>query len=149
MLPVPTPALAERLASVGTGFALSVPAVSPTDYACVRELQRSAPLRRQLGVREEWVVPYTPLPVVDVPGLGPACGRTACEIAGVTGPHDEVHLAQACVLAEEKAANEGLMMAREFAGELAPAVRMKVRQDEVEEARREDAGCGGEETAGT
>lgn len=48
----------------GTGVVTSVPSDSPDDLAALRDLQSKEPLRRKFGLKDEWVLPFEPLPIV-------------------------------------------------------------------------------------
>jgi leucyl-tRNA synthetase len=63
----------------GTGVVTSVPSDSPDDFAMVRDLQTKAGLREKYNVLEEWIVPFNPVPIIDVPELGDLCAPTLCE----------------------------------------------------------------------
>lgn len=63
----------------GTGVVTSVPSDSPDDYAMLRDLQTKAGLREKYKVLEEWVVPFEPIPIIDVPELGNMCAVTLVE----------------------------------------------------------------------
>lgn len=56
--------------SKGTGIVTSVPSDSPDDYAMLRDLQTKKGLREKYLVDESWCVPFEPIPIIEIPGLG-------------------------------------------------------------------------------
>jgi leucyl-tRNA synthetase len=54
----------------GTGIVTSVPSDSPDDYAMLRDLQTKKGLREKYNVEEAWCVPFEPIPIIEIPGLG-------------------------------------------------------------------------------
>lgn len=54
----------------GTGIVTSVPSDSPDDYAMLRDLQTKKGLREKYFVEDEWVLPFEPVPIIEIPGLG-------------------------------------------------------------------------------
>jgi len=56
--------------SKGTGIVTSVPSDSPDDYAMLRDLQTKKGLREKYLVDECGCVPFEPIPIIEIPGLG-------------------------------------------------------------------------------
>jgi len=54
----------------GTGIVTSVPSDSPDDFAMLRDLQTKKGLREKLNIEEEWVLPFEPIPIIDIEGMG-------------------------------------------------------------------------------
>lgn len=54
----------------GTGIVTSVPSDSPDDYAALRDLKNKAPLREKYHVKDEWVLPFEPVPIIEIPEFG-------------------------------------------------------------------------------
>ena len=54
----------------GTGIVTSVPSDSPDDWAALRDLQTQAAMREEYGVKEEWCVPFAPVPIINIPDFG-------------------------------------------------------------------------------
>lgn len=54
----------------GTGIVTSVPSDSPDDWAALRDLQTKEGLREKYNVKEEWCVPFAPVPIINIPDFG-------------------------------------------------------------------------------
>ena len=54
----------------GTGVVTSVPSDAPDDWAALRDFQTKENLRLKYGVKLEWVEPYKPIPIIDIPEFG-------------------------------------------------------------------------------
>jgi leucyl-tRNA synthetase len=54
----------------GTGIVTSVPSDSPDDWATLRDLQTKPAMREEYGVKEEWCVPFVPVPIINIPEFG-------------------------------------------------------------------------------
>ena len=58
------------LMTKGTGIVTSVPSDSPDDWASLRELQAKAFNRDKFNVKEEWCLPFAPVPIINIPEFG-------------------------------------------------------------------------------
>ena len=54
----------------GTGIVTSVPSDSPDDWATLRDLKTKPKLREEFKVEEEWVMPFDPIPIIEIPEFG-------------------------------------------------------------------------------
>merc|ERR1719259_222954 len=54
----------------GTGVVTSVPSDAPDDYAALRDLKNKEALRQKFSIEDHMVLPYEPIPIIEVPELG-------------------------------------------------------------------------------
>ena len=54
----------------GTGVVTSVPSDSPDDFAALRDLKNKEPFRSKYDVTDEMVLPFDPVPIINIPGYG-------------------------------------------------------------------------------
>ena len=54
----------------GTGVVTSVPSDSPDDFAALRDLKNKEPFRAKYDVTDEMVLPFDPVPIINIPGYG-------------------------------------------------------------------------------
>lgn len=54
----------------GTGIVTSVPSDAPDDWAALRDLQTKKGLREKYNVKEEWCMPFEPVPIIEIPEFG-------------------------------------------------------------------------------
>ena len=54
----------------GTGVVTSVPSDSPDDFAALRDLKNKEPFRQKYGIKDEMVLPFDPVPIIEIPGYG-------------------------------------------------------------------------------
>ena len=62
----------------GTGICISVPSDSPDDFIAFQELVTSPGMRVMYGVKDEWVLPFKVIPVINVPGYGNETAKKVC-----------------------------------------------------------------------
>lgn len=54
----------------GTGVVTSVPSDAPDDYMALHDLKSKPAFRAKLGVKDEWVMPFEVVPIINIPELG-------------------------------------------------------------------------------
>lgn len=79
----------------GTGVVTSVPSDSPDDYAALVDLQKKEAFRQKYGLTDEMVLPYEPIPIIDVPTLGKLSAVHAYETLKIQSQNDKDKLAEA------------------------------------------------------
>ncbi len=73
----------------------SVPSDSPDDYTALQDLVKKPKLREKYGVEDDWVLPFTVIPIIDIPGYGTTAAQTVCEQLKVQSQNDTAKLAEA------------------------------------------------------
>lgn len=83
------------LTNKGTGIVTSVPSDSPDDYTALQDLKKKPKLREKYGVKDEWVLPYEVIPIIDIPGFGDQAAQVVCEQLKIQSQNDTAKLAEA------------------------------------------------------
>lgn len=121
----------------GTGVVTSVPSDSPDDYAALLDLQKKAPFREKYGIRDEMVLPFEPIPIIEVPTLGKLSAVTACENFKVASQNDRDKLVEAKELVYLKGFYDGVLLVGEFAGKKVQDVKKCVKDQLIQAKQAE------------
>ena len=54
----------------GTGVVTSVPSDSPDDFMALSDLKSKEALRMKFNIKDEWVLPFEVIPIINIPGYG-------------------------------------------------------------------------------
>lgn len=73
----------------GTSVVTSVPSDAPDDYAVLFDLKKKKPLREKFGLTDEQVLPFEPVPIIDVPDYSNLSAVRAYTDAKITSMNDE------------------------------------------------------------
>ncbi|GJQ09061.1 hypothetical protein GpartN1_g852.t1 [Galdieria partita] len=111
----------------GTGIVMSVPSDSPDDYRALLDLKEKAGLREKFHLKNEWVFPFEPVSVVDVPTFGDMSAKVACEKFHVRSQNDVEALKKAKDLVYLKGFYEGKLLKGPYAGELVQEAKAKIK----------------------
>lgn len=99
-----------------TGVVTSVPSDAPDDYIALMDLKNDPKLREKFHVKEEWVLPFDVVPIIDVPGYGDQAAVKACLDRNVKDQHDKLKLEEAKKEVYLKGFNEGVMLVGDHKG---------------------------------
>ncbi|KAJ0976414.1 hypothetical protein J5N97_018379 [Dioscorea zingiberensis] len=100
----------------GTGIVTSVPSDSPDDYMALQDLKSKPALRSKFGVKDEWVLPYEVIPVINNPGFGDKAAEKVCADLKIKSQNDKEKLAEAKELQYAKGFTDVVMLVGEFKG---------------------------------
>ena len=100
----------------GTGVVTSVPSDSPDDYAALRDLKNKQPFREKYGIKDEMVLPFEPVEIIEVPEFGKLSAVEACDRLKIQSQNDRDKLAEAKEMVYLKGFYEGVMLVGEFKG---------------------------------
>ncbi|EDV99142.1 leucine--tRNA ligase, cytoplasmic [Drosophila grimshawi] len=100
----------------GTGVVTSVPSDSPDDYAALVDLQKKEAFRQKYGLKDEMVLPYEPMPIIEVPTLGNLSAVHAYDTLKIQSQNDKDKLAEAKDMCYLKSFYDGVMLVGEFSG---------------------------------
>jgi leucyl-tRNA synthetase len=111
----------------GTGVVTCVPSDSPDDFAALTDLQKKQPFREKYGITDEMVLPFKPIPIIEVPGLGNLSAVTVCEKLKVQSQNDRDKLTEAKELVYLKGFYDGVLLVGEFAGKKVQDVKKDLK----------------------
>jgi len=112
----------------GTGVVTSVPSDSPDDWAALRDLVNKQPLREKYGVTDEMVIPFKPVPIIDIPGYGDLAAVTVVDKLKIQSQNDREKLAEAKEMVYLKGFYEGKMTVGDHKGKSVQDAKPLIRQ---------------------
>jgi leucyl-tRNA synthetase len=115
----------------GTGVVTSVPSDAPDDYAALEDLKNKDALRSKYGITDEMVLPFEPVPIIDVPGFGDLSAVTACQNLKIKSQNDTVKLQEAKEQVYLKGFYEGVLKVGNFAGTQIQKCKDKIKEEMV------------------
>lgn len=116
----------------GTGVVTSVPSDAPDDFAALRDLKNKQPFREKYGIKDEMVLPYDPIPIIDVPDFGNLSAVTVCEQLKIQSQNDRDQLQEAKEMVYLKGFYEGIMTVPEYKGQQVQAVKKEIQKKMVD-----------------
>ncbi|XP_065870088.1 leucine--tRNA ligase, cytoplasmic-like [Euphorbia lathyris] len=118
------------LTDKGTGIVTSVPSDAPDDYMALHDLKAKPALRAKYGVKDEWVVPFEIVPIINIPEFGDKAAEKVCLDLKIKSQNEKDKLAEAKRLTYLKGFTEGTMLVGDFAGrkvqEVKPLIKTKL-----------------------
>uniref|UniRef100_A0A8D0DXC2 Leucine--tRNA ligase, cytoplasmic n=1 Tax=Salvator merianae TaxID=96440 RepID=A0A8D0DXC2_SALMN len=116
----------------GTGIVTSVPSDSPDDIAALRDLKKKQALRAKYGIKDEMVLPFEPVPIIDIPGYGNLSAPLICDELKIQSQNDREKLAEAKERVYLKGFYEGIMLVDEFKGQRVQDVKKFIQKKMVD-----------------
>jgi leucyl-tRNA synthetase family protein len=116
----------------GTGVVTSVPSDSPDDFATMRDLQKKADLRAKFGLKDEMVLPFVPVPIIETSKYGQVTAAAVCDLFKINSQNDTAQLALAKEEAYKAGFYDGVFLVGEFKGAKVSDAKDKVRQRLIE-----------------
>lgn len=113
----------------GTGVVTSVPSDSADDFMALQDLRKKPKLREKFGIKDEWVLPFEVVPVLEIPGYGPTAAPKVCEDLKIQSQNDRQKLDEAKKLTYLKGFTDGVMSVGEYKGQPVKDVKPKIRDD--------------------
>lgn len=111
----------------GTGVVTSVPSDAPDDYAALVDLQKKAAFREKYGITDEMVLPFEPIPIIEVPTLGNLSAVTAYTQFKIQSQNDREKLQSAKELVYLKGFYDGVLLVGHFAGKKVQDVKKDLK----------------------
>ncbi|BDA46666.1 Leucine-tRNA ligase, cytoplasmic [Coccomyxa sp. Obi] len=119
------------LTNKGTGVVTSVPSDAPDDYAALMDLKKKEPMRKKFGVKDEWVLPYEVIPIINIPGYGDRAAQTMCEKLKVQSQNDKEKLEEAKKEVYLKGFTQGTLIVGPHAGHLVSEVKQVIKDEMI------------------
>eukprot|EP00178_Gracilaria_changii_P008767 TRINITY_DN2628_c0_g1_i1.p1 TRINITY_DN2628_c0_g1~~TRINITY_DN2628_c0_g1_i1.p1 ORF type:complete len:1091 (-),score=189.75 TRINITY_DN2628_c0_g1_i1:3691-6963(-) len=111
----------------GTGIVTSVPSDAPDDYRGLMDLKEKDALRSKFDLKDEWVLPFEPIPIIDTPGFGHLAAVEACKRHKIRSQNDKDALARAKEEVYKAGFYNGTMLVGEMAGEPVMKAKAKIK----------------------
>ncbi|KAG8646038.1 leucine--tRNA ligase, cytoplasmic [Manihot esculenta] len=118
------------LTDKGTGIVTSVPSDAPDDYMALHDLKQKPAFRAKYGVKDEWIMPFDLIPIINIPEFGDMAAEKVCLDLKIKSQNEKEKLAEAKRLTYLRGFTDGTMLVGEFAGrkvqEAKPLVKAKL-----------------------
>ncbi|CAN1180304.1 Leucine--tRNA ligase, cytoplasmic [Linum perenne] len=118
------------LTDKGTGIVTSVPSDSPDDYMALHDLKVKPAFRAKFGVKDEWIMPFEVVPIINIPEFGDKAAEKVCLDLKIKSQNEKDKLAEAKRLTYLRGFTDGTMLVGEYAGmkvqEAKPLLRTKL-----------------------
>eukprot|EP00912_Choanoflagellata_sp_UC4_P000898 UC4_evm1s553 len=116
------------LENKGTGVVTSVPSDSPDDFATMRDLKNKPKLRDMYGIKDEMIMPYDPIPVLQIEGYPECAAVKACDDHKVKSQNDREKLDKAKDDVYKLGFAKGVMSVGDFKGQPVKDAKDKIEQ---------------------
>lgn len=120
------------LTNKGTGIVTSVPSDAPDDYAALQDLKNKPKLREKYGIKDDWVLPYDVVPIIDIPGLGTAAAEKLCKEMKIQSQNDTQKLAEAKQIVYLKGFTDGVLTVGPCAGKKVSEVKATIKNEMID-----------------
>lgn len=115
----------------GTGIVTSVPSDAPDDFRGLMDLKEKEALRAKFGLKDEWVMPFEPMPIIETPGLGCLAAVEACTARKIKSQNDKEALALAKEEVYKAGFYHGTMLVGEMTGQPVMHAKPKIREQMI------------------
>uniref|UniRef100_A0A671KR40 Leucine--tRNA ligase, cytoplasmic n=1 Tax=Sinocyclocheilus anshuiensis TaxID=1608454 RepID=A0A671KR40_9TELE len=116
----------------GTGVVTSVPSDAPDDIAALRDIKKKQALREKYGIQDYMVLPFEPVPIIEIPGYGNLSAPLVCDELKIQSQNDREKLAEAKEKVYLKGFYEGIMLVEGFKGQKVQDVKKPIQKMMVE-----------------
>nr|XP_055036210.1 leucine--tRNA ligase, cytoplasmic-like [Misgurnus anguillicaudatus] len=112
----------------GTGVVTSVPSDAPDDIAALRDIKKKQALREKYGIQDYMVLPFDPVPIIEIPGYGNLSAPLVCDELKIQSQNDREKLAEAKEKVYLKGFYEGIMLVEGFKGQKVQDVKKPIQK---------------------
>lgn len=116
----------------GTGVVSSVPSDSPDDYAALQDLKKKQPFRQKYGISDHMVLPFEPIPVIDIPDFGICCAVFLYDKLKIQSQNDKDKLLEAKEMVYLKGFYDGVMLVGKYQGKKVQDVKKNIQKELVD-----------------
>ncbi|GLV35682.1 Leucyl-tRNA synthetase [Carabus blaptoides fortunei] len=116
----------------GTGVVTSVPSDSPDDYAALVDLKKKQPFREKYNIADKMVLPFEPLPIIDVPEFGNLSAVTVYDRLKIQSQNDKDKLLEAKEMVYLKGFYDGVLLVGEHKGKKIQDVKKTLQKSLVD-----------------
>uniref|UniRef100_A0A8C5HJF4 Leucine--tRNA ligase, cytoplasmic n=1 Tax=Gouania willdenowi TaxID=441366 RepID=A0A8C5HJF4_GOUWI len=116
----------------GTGIVTSVPSDAPDDIAALRDLKKKQALREKFGIEDKMVLPFEPVPIIEIPGYGNLSAPLVCDELKIQSQNDKEKLTEAKEKVYLKGFYEGIMLVDGYKGQKVQDVKKPIQKMMVE-----------------
>jgi len=117
------------LMSKGTGVVTSVPSDAPDDYMALQDLKKKPAMREKFGVKDEWVMPFEVVPIINIPEFGDTSAVKVCEDLKIQSQNDRAKLDEAKNRTYMKGFYEGVMLVGGHKGRPVQEAKPAIKQE--------------------
>ncbi|XP_059632174.1 leucine--tRNA ligase, cytoplasmic-like [Cornus florida] len=104
------------LTDKGTGIVTSVPSDSPDDFMALHDLKSKPAFRAKFGIKDEWVLPFEIIPIINTPEYGDKAAEKICTEMKIKSQNEREKLEEAKKIVYKGGFYEGVMLVGEYAG---------------------------------
>uniref|UniRef100_A0A8C7VKZ8 Leucine--tRNA ligase, cytoplasmic n=1 Tax=Oncorhynchus mykiss TaxID=8022 RepID=A0A8C7VKZ8_ONCMY len=119
----------------GTGIVTSVPSDAPDDIAALRDIKKKQALREKYGIEDKMVLPFEPVPIIEIPGYGNLSAPLVCDELKIQSQNDREKLAEAKEKVYLKGFYEGIMLVEGYKGQKVQDVKKPIQKMMVEKGQ--------------
>lgn len=119
--------------SKGTGIVTSVPSDAPDDYRGLMDLKEKDAFRSKFNLKDEWVLPFEPIPIIETPGYGNLAAVEACKRHKIRSQNDRDALAKAKEEVYKAGFYQGKLIVGHMSGHTVMEAKPKIRDQMIEQ----------------
>eukprot|EP01130_Rhizamoeba_saxonica_P015728 TRINITY_DN7107_c0_g1_i1.p1 TRINITY_DN7107_c0_g1~~TRINITY_DN7107_c0_g1_i1.p1 ORF type:complete len:1043 (-),score=331.95 TRINITY_DN7107_c0_g1_i1:27-3155(-) len=116
----------------GTGVVTSVPSDAPADHAALTDLKNKPALREKYGIKDEWVLPFETVPIINIPEFGDTSAVTVYEQLNIVSQNQLDLLETAKDMVYLKGFDTGVMKVGKYEGQMVKVIKPIIKQELID-----------------